>query len=314
METETKLKRIAWLSKRDPNKVFDCVMHHANMESLTNSFNRLDGKKAVGIDGISKDDYGKNLTSNLEDLFNRMKRMAYRPQPVKEVLIDKEGQPGKKRPLGISVLEDKIVQRVFQQILESIYEPIFMECSYGFRPGRSCHTAIKDLKDYLYNNEIDTVIDIDLKNFFGTIDHKILENFLREKIGDERFIRYIIRMFKAGVLGDGDLKVTDEGVPQGSICSPILANIFAHHVIDKWVEEMIQPHLKGRVKLFRYADDAVICCQYESDAKAVSQSPAKETFKWLNRRSQKKSFNWEKFRKFMGVNPLPKPVICHKLF
>lgn len=431
MSTITKLQRITLLSSSKRERVFECIMHHVNDELLRNNFLRLDTNKAKGIDGVSKEDYGKNLDENLSRLLDEMKRMAYRPRPVKETLIPKEGQPGKFRPLGISVLEDKIVQGAFRQILEAIYEPLFWDCSYGFRPKRSCHTAIKDLRTYLYENPVETVIDIDLKNFFGTIDHKILEGFLREKITDEKFIRYIIRMFKAGVLSKDELIISEEGVPQGSICSPILANIFAHKVLDEWVEEIIQPHCKGKVKLFRYADDAIICCEKESDAIRIREALPKRLskyklalnedkttmvnfskekvkqgipqgafdflgftfywgktrkgriipklktsgkrmrsklekvgvwikdmrnkvrlkelwgtfcaklrghiqyygvsfnisnvqkfwweatgifFKWINRRSQKKSFTWEKFEKFMERFPLPKAKICHRLY
>jgi RNA-directed DNA polymerase len=280
MDTETKLKRIAWLSERDHNKRFECLMHHIDYDRLKDNFNQLDPKKAVGIDGVTKQEYESNLESNLRDLLDRMKRMAYIPQPVKEVLIPKDGQPGKFRPLGISVLEDKIVQGAFRQILEAIYEPLFMDCSHGFRPRRGCHTAIKDLRAYLQENPVEIVIDIDLKNFFGTIDHKTLEEILREKIKDEKFIRYIIRMFKAGVLTEGELKIGDEGVPQGSICSPILANIHAHKAIDEWVEKIIQPYCKGKVKLFRYADDAVICCEKTEDATRIRKTLPKRLEKY----------------------------------
>jgi RNA-directed DNA polymerase len=431
MDTETKLKRIAWLSGNDHGKVFECLMHHIDYARLMDNFDRLDPNKAIGIDGITKQEYGKNLEANLEDLLDRMKRMAYIPQPVKEVLIEKDGQPGKFRPLGISGLEDKIVQGAFRQVLEAIYEPIFLDCSHGFRPKRGCHTAIRDLRNYLQENPVETIIDIDLKNFFGTIDHKILEGILREKIKDERFIRFIIRMFKAGVLSEGELKIGEEGVPQGSICSPILANVHAHKAIDEWVEKEIQPYCKGKVKLFRYADDAIICCEKEGDAirirealpkrlakyklilneektkmvefsrekvgkgipqdtfdflgftfywgktrkgrivsklktssktmrkklvkvdewcKSVrngkrlkeiwgtfcaklrghaqyygvsfnskqlqkfSKEATRSFFKWMNRRSQKKSFTWEKFRKFTERYPLPRAKICHFLF
>jgi RNA-directed DNA polymerase len=431
MDTETKMKRIAWLSGKDHEKMFKCLMHHIEYDRLKDNFDRLDPKKAVGIDGVTKQEYGRNLEVNLNTLVDKMKRMAYIPLPVKEVLIEKDGQPGKFRPLGISVLEDKIVQGAFRQILEAIYEPLFMDCSHGFRPKRGCHTAIKDLRKYLHGNPVETVIDIDLKNFFGTIDHKTLEGILREKIKDEKFIRYIIRMFKAGVLSEGELKVGDEGVPQGSICSPILANIHAHKAIDEWVEKIIQPHCKGKVKLFRYADDAIICCEKTEDATRIRETLPKRLakyklllneektkmvefsrqkvqqgipqgsfdflgftfywgkarsgwiiaklktsgktikkklvrvtewckknrnkttlkelwktfcaklrghaqyygvsfnsqrmqkffwestkifFKWINRRSQKKSFTWEKFGKFMERFPRPKIRICHPLF
>ena len=280
MDTDTKLKRIAWLSSEDPNKVFECVMHHINYDLLKDNFQQLDAKKARGIDGVSKEEYGRDLDNNLNRLLDEMKRMAYIPRPVKEVLIEKEGQPGKFRPLGISVLEDKIVQGAFRQILEAIYEPLFLDCSHGFRPKRSCHTAIKDLRQHLYDNPVETVIDIDLKNFFGTIDHEILTEFLKEKIADKKFIRYIIRMFKAGVLSKDELTVSDEGVPQGSICSPILANIFAHKALDEWVEKIIQPYCAGQVKLFRYADDAVICCELETDAIRIREALPKRLAKY----------------------------------
>ena len=280
MDTETKLKRIAWLSSQNKDKVFECIMHHVDYVLLCENFLKLDGNKAVGIDGVSKDEYGENLEENLDKLLEKMKRMAYKPLPVREHLIPKEGQPGKFRPLGISVIEDKIVQGAFRQILNAIYEPIFLPCSYGFRPGRGCHTAIKDLRNYLYQNPVETVIDIDLKNFFGTIDHKNLEEILREKIADDRFIRYIIRMFKAGVLSERDLTISDEGVPQGSICSPVLSNVFAHKVLDEWIECTIQPHCEGKVKLFRYADDAIICCEKETDAVRIRQTLPKRLTKY----------------------------------
>src|SRR3990172_4420237 len=244
-QTETILNRIAWLSEQNKDKEFGSLMHLFNSESLIQSFHRLDGSKAVGIDGVDKQNYAQNLNRNIEDLLKRMKNMAYIPGPVRQVLIPKEGKPGATRPLGISNLEDKIVQKMMQRVLESIYEPLFLECSHGFRPRKGCHTAIKALMQYLYDNGIQTVIDIDLKNFFGTIDHRMLEDLLKVKITDNKFIRYINRMFKAGVLAEGEMKVSDEGVPQGSICSPILANIFAHYAIDQWIEEMIKPNCKG---------------------------------------------------------------------
>lgn len=429
--TETVLNRIAWLSKQDSRKKFECLMHLFNHESLRDCFHELGKEKAVGIDGINKMAYAKNLDRNIQALITRMKNMAYRPGPVREVLIPKEGKPGATRPLGISNLEDKIVQRMMQKVLESIYEPLFLDSSYGFRPGRSCHTAIKALQNYMYKNEIQTVIDIDLKNFFGTIDHRILEGILKEKIGDPKFMRYINRMFKAGVLSEGELKISEDGVPQGSICSPVLSNIFAHYVIDKWIEEMVKPNCKGKVGLFRYADDGVICCQYEEEAKRIRQTLGKRLekfklqlneektkliafdkraaalgekqgtfdflgftfylgkaqsgriipklktrgktmraklkrvtewarqvrhhmklkeiwktfiaklrghvqyygvshniaavdqflysatriiFKWLNRRSQRKSFTWEAFGRYIAKNPLPKAQVVHRLF
>lgn len=301
--TQTKLNRIAWLSKQDCHKEFGCLMHLFNKESLLECFHSLDKNKAVGIDGVDKSSYAENLEINIEALLAKMKQMAYRPGPVREVLIPKEGKPGATRPLGISNLEDKIIQKMMQRVLESIYEPIFLNCSYGFRPGKGCHDAIKDLQNYLHEQDVQTVIDIDLKNFFGTIDHQLMEETLRRKIKDPRLMRYIIRMFKAGVLSKDDLKISDEGVPQGSICSPVLANIFAHYVLDLWFQDEIKPKCKGRVQLFRYADDAVICCQYEEDALRLREVLPKrlERFKLLLNEEKTKLVGFDKAKARMGI-------------
>lgn len=287
--TNTKLNRIAWLSKQDSKKEFGCLMHLFNNESLLECFHELDKNKAVGIDGVTKMAYGANLYSNIDELITKMKNMAYRPGPVREVLIPKEGKPGATRPLGISNLEDKIVQKMTQKVLESIYEPLFLECSHGFRPGKSCHTAIQALNDHLYGNSIQTVIDIDLKDFFGTIEHSLLESILKEKIKDPKFMRYINRMFKSGILTKGELTMSEEGVPQGSICSPVLANIFAHYALDVWIEEMVKPNCKGSVALFRYADDGVICCEYEADALRIRQSLGKRLEKFKLQLNEEKT-------------------------
>lgn len=170
-ETDTALAEIAWLSTQNSAQVYHSLMHHINVESLRRCFKELDGKKALGADRVSKETYGEKLQANLEDLIGRMKRMAYRPQAVRQVLIPKEGKAGATRPLGISNFEDKLVQKRIQELLESIYDPIFLDCSYGFRPGRGCHDAIKSLTEYLFKEEVEVVIDVDLANFFGTIDH-----------------------------------------------------------------------------------------------------------------------------------------------
>lgn len=277
-KTDTKLKRIAMLSEKNPKMEFLGIMHHFNDESLKECFSRLKKNKAVGTDKVTKEDYAMNLDDNIQKLINQMKNMAYKPRSVKQIMIPKTG--GTMRSLGISNFEDKIVQKMTQRILESIYEPLFKDSSYGFRPNRSCHGAIKDLSDYLYKNEIKTVIDVDIKGFFDNIDHKFLEGFLREKIKDKCFMRYIIRMFKAGVLTKDELKTNMEGVPQGSICSPILANIFAHHVIDLWLEDMVKPNIKSKIASFRYCDDLVICCHNKIDAMKIKSAFEKRLAKF----------------------------------
>ena len=279
-DTTTKLKRIAMLSSSDHARRFDSLMHHFNKASLEECFHLLDGRKAVGTDGITKENYAEQLKSNLDNLIKQMRQMAYRPGAVREVRIPKGGKTGSTRRLGISNFEDKIVQKMMQRILESIYEPLFLDCSYGFRPNRSCHDAVKDLREHLYRHKVSMVIDVDLKGFFDTIDHELLEGILRNKIKDQRFMRYMKRMFRAGMLSKGELTVSEEGVPQGSVCSPVLSNIFAHYVLDEWFEDVVKQHCNGEVAMFRYCDDVVICSQYEHDAKRIVKALTKRLSKY----------------------------------
>lgn len=272
--TETKLKRIAALSKENPEMVFSNLAHHFNVESLSACFKELDGQKALGIDDIDKASYGKDLDKKLQDLVGRIRRMAYIPGNVRQVQIPKADKKGATRPLGISNFEDKLVQKMMQKILESIYEPLLHPNSYGFRPERSCHDAIKVLHAHLSTKEVETVIDVDLSNYFGSISHQVAVDIISKKIGDPRIIRYLIRMFKSGILADGELTVSDEGVTQGSCCSPVIANIVANEVICKWFEDTVKKHCVGEVKLIIYADDLVICCQYQKDAIRIKKALA----------------------------------------
>lgn len=289
--TETKLTRIAWLSEREHDKRLECLMHLFNVESLEECYHMLEDQKAVGVDGVCKAEYGENLQENLTNLVSRMKSMSYVPKPVRQVLIPKEGKKGETRPLGISTFEDKVVQKMMQRVLEAMYDPIFLECSHGFRPGRGCHTAIKDLMNYLYDykHPVETIIDVDLSNFFGTIDHEWLVKMLRHRIKDEKLIRYLIRMFKAGVMSKGDLYKSEDGVPQGSICSPVLANVFAHYVIDLWFEKKIKPRYKGAVHMVRYADDMVICCGNADDAQSIKTELGQRLAKFNLRLNEEKT-------------------------
>jgi len=178
---------------------------------------------------------------------------------------------------------------MMQRVLESIYEPLFLEGSYGFRPKRGCKDAIKALNQHLWNQPTEVVIDVDLAKFFDTISHQELEKILRNKIKDEKFMRYIIRMFKAGVLSADELRINEEGVVQGSCCSPVLANIFAHYVIDDWFENVVKPRCRGKVKMFRYCDDIVICSQYSKDAERVKEALAKRLAKFKLHMNEEKT-------------------------
>jgi len=296
---ETKFAIISRLSADNPEMVFNQLMHHFNKENLLDWYWSLKGKAAVGIDGMTKEKYGENLEENLDTLLKKLKTMSYIPGPVKQILIPKEGRNGATRPLGIGNFEDKIVQKGVQKILESIYEPLFWNNSYGFRPKLGCHDAIKALRGHLYSQSVRNVIDLDLSNYFGTIDHDLLMAQLSNKIKDKRFLRYIRRMFKAGVLSNGELTVSDEGVPQGSICSPILANIYAHYALDDWFNRTVKINCRGRVEIFRYADDAVICCENAKDAERIRVALPKRLskFKLKLNKDKTKTLVFNRFEK-----------------
>ena len=247
-----------------------CLMIHFNEENLTKCFHKLDAKKATGIDQVTKDRYEENLESNIFDLVSRLKSMSYRPKPARLVMIPKSD--GKERPLAISCLEDKIVQTMTKDLLDAIYEPVFSNCSYGFRAGRSCHDAIRDIDAILHKRLSWHVLDIDLQNYFGEISHEKLIAVLEMKISDKRFLRYISRMLKSGILSDGRITSRQSGSPQGSICSPVLANVYAHYCIDVWFETEVKPRLIGIGHIVRYADDMCICLTNEQDIERVMKS------------------------------------------
>ena len=285
MIMETKFAIMSRLSADNPEMVFNQLMHHFNKENLLSWYHSLKGKAAAGIDGVTKETYGENL----ETLLKKLKTMSYIPGSVRQILIPKEGSNRATRPLGIGNFEDKIVQKGVQKILEAIYEPLFWNSSYGFRPKLGCHDAIKALRNHLYSQSVRKVIDLDLSNYFGTIDHDLLMELLTRKIQDKRFLRYLRRMFKAGILSNGELTVSDEGVPQGSICSPILANIFAHYALDDWFNLTVKNHCKGNVEIFRYADDAVICCENARDAERIRAVLPKRLSKFKLRLNEDKT-------------------------
>jgi len=266
----TKLNKISYLSHQDSKMEFKWLMPHFSKENLMSCFNELDGKKAVGIDGLTKEGYAQDAINNIVTLVKRMKNFSYRPKPVREVQIPKGD--GKFRPLGISAIEDKIIQSMYCKILEAIYEPIFCDCSYGFRRNKSAHQGIKDAIDYLRFNNVKKVIDVDLENFFGTIRHDDLLEMLSLKIKDKTFLRYIARMLKAGKSTDKGIVKSDIGLPQGSILSPVLANVYAHYIIDLWFQKVVPKHIIGKVAIFRYCDDLIVCCTDTRDVTRVMKS------------------------------------------
>lgn len=428
------MMRITELSRTNPEIRFTSLYHYMGKELLLECHKELDGNKAIGIDKVTKAEYGENLTQNIENLVERLKRMGYRPMPVKRVYIPK-GDGKEKRPLGIACYEDKIVQQGLNKILQAIFEPIFLECSFGFRPKLGCHDALRKLNNVIVKDKINYVVDADIKGFFNNVSHDWLMKFVEHKVADTNIIRLIKRFLEAGIMEGSTWEASESGTPQGSIISPVLGNLYLHYVIDLWFEKVVKKCSKGQAAMVRYADDAVFCFQYKDEAekfykslkerlakfgleiaenktkiiefgrfaegnrekkglgkpetfdflgfthycgkskqgmfrvkrktckkkfkakikeftqwmKANRHERMRETFKkvkvklvghyryygvtdnyrmlakylaevkkiiykWLNRRSQKRSFDYEKFNKYLKVNPLPAPKIYVKLY
>lgn len=261
---ETKLERIAQIARTNPKEEFTSLIHLINKETLIKCHKEMKEKKAVGVDKTTRAMYGEKLEENIEDLLGRMKRQAYKPQPVKRVYIPKVGT-NKKRPLGIPAYEDKLVQSALAKILNAIYEQDFLECSFGFRPNRGCHDAIKLLDRILKKEEIKYIVDTDIKGFFDNVDHKWMIEFIGHRIKDVNLKRLISRMLKAGIIEAGIKHNTPQGTPQGGVVSPILANTYLHYTIDLWFEKIVRKYSKGKAYMVRYADDSVFCFQYEED-------------------------------------------------
>jgi RNA-directed DNA polymerase len=261
----TKLCRIAQKARNEPAVKFVNIFHLLKEELLRECFAKLRGDAAAGIDEITKEDYAKNLEENLAALVGRLHSMSYRPQPVRRVYIPKPGTD-KQRPLGIPVLEDKLVQSAMVRILEQIYEQDFIEGSYGFRPGRSCHDALRALSETVESGVVEWIVEADIKGFFDHVDHEHLMRFLDHRVGDPRMQRMVKRFLISGVTEDGVFTASEEGTPQGGVISPLLANMYLHYALDLWYERAFRKVCRGRTRLIRYADDFVVCFEYQSDA------------------------------------------------
>ena len=240
-------------------------MHMVNATTLRGVHDRQDKNKAHGVDEVTKAEYEENIDENLENLMARMKQFSYRPLPVRRAYIPKDGSD-KMRPLGVPAYEDKLVQGAMADILSAIYEPKFYDCSYGFRKGRSQHMALGALDGMLWK-WTNWVVDADIAAFFDTVDHEWLMKFLEHDIEDKNFLRYVKRFLKAGVMESGEVYETDEGVPQGGLISPVLANVYLHYVVDMWFAKLVVKRSKGRAEMVRFADDVVFCFEDEGDAR-----------------------------------------------
>lgn len=260
----TKLERISQLSTENPEMAFTSIGHLINKELLKECHEKMDGDKAVGIDGITKEEYGKNLEGNLDRLVERLKEKSYKPQPARRVEIPKDNR--KTRPLSIYCYEDKLVQEALRRLLEAVFEPHFYDEMMGFRPNRGCHMALRKLNDMIENHPTNYVLDADIKGFFDHIDHEWAVKFIESRIKDPNITRLARRMLKAGIMKDFQYEETEEGSGQGSVCSPIIANIYMHYALLWWFKEKIKPYLGGYADIIVYADDFVCCFQYKEEA------------------------------------------------
>lgn len=263
----TKLERIAKLAREAPDMALRSLSHHIDIDFLKEAYRRTRKDGAAGVDEQTAEDYARELESNLASLLDRFKSGAYRAPPVRRVHIPKGD--GKTRPIGIPTFEDKVLQRAVAMILEAVYEQDFIGCSFGFRPGKSAHQALDTLWREIMSMRGGWVLDVDIKGFFDSLVPAHLRNILDLRVCDGVLRRTIDKWLKAGVQEDGALTHPDLGTPQGGVISPILSNIYLHEVLDKWFTKEVKPRLKGKAALLRYADDFVIVCTEEADARRV---------------------------------------------
>jgi RNA-directed DNA polymerase len=263
----TKRQWIAELARRKPGGVLFSLHHVIDLEWMRTAYRLTRKDGATGIDGVTATEYEANLTANLSDLLDRIKSGRYQAPPVRRTYIPKAD--GTQRPLGIPTFEDKVAQRAIVMVLEAVYEQDFLPCSYGFRPRRSAHMALRELHGAITWRKQHWVLDVDIRKYFDSIPHSQLRAFLDQRVTDGVIRRMIDKWLKAGVLEDGLLRLATEGTPQGGVISPMLSNIFLHHVLDDWFEKEVRPRMAGECTLVRFADDFVMTFENHHDAKRV---------------------------------------------
>ncbi len=262
---ETKQQDIRTLSVKHSR--LETLINHVNYDTLTAEHRKQKAKKAVGVDKVTKEQYEENLEENIRNLLNRMKKFSYKPLPVRRAEIPKTN--GKTRPLGIPSYEDKLVQGVMADILNDVYEPRFLDISYGFRPNRNMHDAIKKVNALIMFKKVNYILDCDIKGFFDNVNHEWLMKFLEHDIADKNFLRYIVRFLKSGIMKENKFEESSVGTPQGGLISPVLANVYLHYVLDTWFENGVKKVLKGEAYIVRFADDFICMFEYEEEAKAI---------------------------------------------
>jgi group II intron reverse transcriptase/maturase len=260
------LTRIGERARQEAKVRFTSLYHFVtDLDHLHACYAALPGDRAAGIDGVGKEEYGQQLEGQLKELSAKLGRLGYRPQPVKRVHIPKPGT-NKRRPLSIPCFEDKLVQLALVRVLEQVYEADFIEGSYGYRPGRTQHQALDQLGRTIQQRAVSYVVEADIQGFFDHVNQEWLMKFLEHRIGDERILRLIIRLLKSGIMEDGLVRASDEGVPQGGNLSPLLSNVYLHYTLDLWFERRFKQTCDGEAHYFRYADDFLACFQYREEA------------------------------------------------
>ena len=265
----TGLLKVVERAKRDPNAQFNSLAHLLDVEALRRAFKRIRRNAAEGVDGVTKEEYATDLENRLQDLHARMKAKQYRHQPIRRVHIPKA--PGKTRPIGISCIEDKIVQGALTEVLEAIYEQDFLDCSYGFRPRRSAHDALRALNRMVYQEGLGWILEADIQAFFDSLDRAKLREMLQIRVVDGSLLRLVGKCLRVGVLDGERYESPDEGTAQGSRLSPLLGNLYLHYVLDRWFEDTVRSRLRGHARLIRYCDDFVIGFQFQEDAERVME-------------------------------------------
>src|ERR1700674_3342274 len=263
----THIDRIAKLAKEDPKRQFYSIAHLITVEKLYEAFRSLRKNASAGIDGVTYLEYEINAEESIRQLHRRLVTGKYQAQPLRRVYIPKEN--GKQRPISIPSLEDKIVQKVVVDLMNAIYEQDFLDCSYGFRPGRSQHQALDEVRRVICTRPTGWILEIDISSYFDKIVRGILIEMVEKRVSDGSVLRLIQKWIKVGVIEDGKLLVSETGTGQGQPISPLLANIYLHHALDEWFEDVVKPRLKGEAYEIRFADDAILCFQHKEDAEKV---------------------------------------------
>ncbi len=265
----TELDRISELAKEDGKRQFYSIAHMITFGALYAAFRGLRKKASAGVDGVTYEDYERDVAGNIQALHERLKNGKYQAQPLRRVYIPKEN--GKQRPISIPALEDKIVQKATVEILNAIYEQDFLDCSYGFRPGRGQHQALDEVGRVICTRPTGWILELDITAYFDSIVRKQLMEMIEKRVRDRSVLRLIRKWIRVGVIEDGRLLVSETGTGQGQTISPLLANIYLHHVLDRWFENEVKPRLRGAAHEIRFADDAVLCFQYKEDAEKVME-------------------------------------------